>query len=76
MFFGKLINILKKESPGQILPKARVVQLYETKEGRIKYFGIKIDEKFGSDKDGQPISSSNYKYVNNLVWIYNRRLNG
>lgn len=74
MFFGKLINILKKESPGKILPRAIVVEIYETKESRIKYYGIKVGDKFGCDRNGNPISSSNYKLIRSIVWKYNSRI--
>ncbi len=72
MFFGRLISTMKKEPLGGILSKAEVIELYETKERRIKYYGIKVGDKFGCDKNGVPISSNDYGYVSNLVWAYNK----
>lgn len=56
-------------------PLAEVVVLTITKEGRIKFYGIKIGDKYGCDKTGAPISSRDYRYVSNLVWKYNQRTN-
>ncbi len=76
MFFTKSTNTSKKASNGKTLPKAIVVEMYITKEGHIKYYGIKVGDKMGSDRTGGPVCSSNYKYVRGLAWEYNRRLNG
>ena len=74
MFFSRLISTSKKGSNGKILHRAYVVELYQTKESRIKYYGIKIGSKFGCNKNGEPISSSNYKAVRQIAWKYNRSL--
>ena len=74
MFFIKLINTLKKELNGRKLPRAKVVELYKTKEFRMKFYAIKIGSKFGCNPNGEPISSRNYKYIRNLVQNYNRKL--
>ena len=75
MFFFKSMNTSKTKSLGKTLPKAIVIEMYVTKESRIKYYGIKVGDKMGSDRTGEPVCSSNYKYVRSLVWEYNRSLN-
>ncbi len=75
MFFGKLINILKKESHGETLGKqATIVQLCETRDNRFKYFAIKIGDSFGCNKKGEPITSRNYRQIQKIASTYNRNL--
>ncbi len=53
--------------------KASIVELYETKDLRIKYYGIKVGNKVGTDKTGSTICSSNLRYVQDLVYKFNDR---
>lgn len=59
----------KKEKEEQ--PIAEVVELYKTATTRQTFYGIKIGEKFGCDRDGNPICTSNLRYVRDVV----RRIN-
>ncbi len=75
MFFGRLTNTSKKESSGQTLHRAVVVQMYETKELRRKFYGLQVGSKMGCDKNGDPIVSSDLAYVRDMAYRYNRSIN-
>ena len=54
--------------------KAEVVLLYQTRNDNLKFYAIKVGDKYLKDSNNNPLISRNVLYLKKIARAYNREV--